>query len=489
MLGAIDVIVVQQEDGTFKGSPFHVRFGKLGVIRSKEKIVDIEINGEPVDLHMELGDAGEAYFIEKLFDDSQEDLSSPTTMTATNINAPASQNEKINSFILLSDNKDESPASLKTSSAPIDILNTTNNNNNKIIESPNSSFDESTSKVMQTKDPDSVTLKNEPDSTATKMGNFFSDGELTPELTSPAVSRPPTPKSDTELEMHKPKRQSISGADMANQWSWSWGQLPERQNVKKSSTEPINESNLTEDTKNSSKEQQPSSNRLLGGMFSLIGPNKTNQPGIYLDDTEKLDSEVAALYLDQKSYSTKSNLNITQQKVNKDEDQESGRGQSLPQSPRDYYNILGDVQISLCGFITSSSSAPNSPKLPPSSPTSSTSTIIMNDSLLQPAEPALISPSSSSVDFNFDDLFQQYSVPFEKFIDEISTITSNPNLIFKINNKYMNWQTASPIILAAVVFHKQLPTDVMNNLADNNNPSKFLTKTPTNQNWVRKLKI
>ncbi len=242
----------------------------MGVIRSKEKIVDIEINGEPVDLHMELGDAGEAYFIEKLYD-SQEDLLSSTDTTV-----PASQNEKINSFILLSDNKDES-SSLKATSPPIDILN--NNSINKTIESPNSSFDEYTSKLIQSKDMDSVTLKNEPGSTTTKMANFFSDGELTPELTSPAVSRPPTPKSDTELEMHKPKRQSISGADMANQWSWSWGQLPERQNVKKSA-EPINESNLIEDAKNN-KEQPAASTRILGGMFNLIGPNKTsNQPGI-----------------------------------------------------------------------------------------------------------------------------------------------------------------------------------------------------------------
>lgn len=30
LTGAIDVIVVEQEDGTFKSSPFHVRFGKLG---------------------------------------------------------------------------------------------------------------------------------------------------------------------------------------------------------------------------------------------------------------------------------------------------------------------------------------------------------------------------------------------------------------------------------------------------------------------------
>ena len=37
--GCIDVVVVRQPDGTFHCSPFHVRFGKLGVLRSKEKVV------------------------------------------------------------------------------------------------------------------------------------------------------------------------------------------------------------------------------------------------------------------------------------------------------------------------------------------------------------------------------------------------------------------------------------------------------------------
>ena len=41
LTGAIDVIVVEQEDGSFLSSPFHVRFGKLGVLKAKEKIVSI----------------------------------------------------------------------------------------------------------------------------------------------------------------------------------------------------------------------------------------------------------------------------------------------------------------------------------------------------------------------------------------------------------------------------------------------------------------
>uniref|UniRef100_A0A7N6AT04 phosphatidate phosphatase n=1 Tax=Anabas testudineus TaxID=64144 RepID=A0A7N6AT04_ANATE len=63
--GCIDVIVVRQPDGTFQCSPFHVRFGKLGVLRSREKVIDIEINGEPAELHMKLGDSGEAFFVQE----------------------------------------------------------------------------------------------------------------------------------------------------------------------------------------------------------------------------------------------------------------------------------------------------------------------------------------------------------------------------------------------------------------------------------------
>ena len=37
--GAIDVIVVEQPDGKLACSPFHVRFGKLCVLRPQEKRV------------------------------------------------------------------------------------------------------------------------------------------------------------------------------------------------------------------------------------------------------------------------------------------------------------------------------------------------------------------------------------------------------------------------------------------------------------------
>ncbi|XP_054964208.1 phosphatidate phosphatase LPIN1 isoform X4 [Pan paniscus] len=69
--GCIDIIVIRQPNGNLQCSPFHVRFGKMGVLRSREKVVDIEINGESVDLHMKLGDNGEAFFVQETDNDQE----------------------------------------------------------------------------------------------------------------------------------------------------------------------------------------------------------------------------------------------------------------------------------------------------------------------------------------------------------------------------------------------------------------------------------
>jgi len=69
LTGAIDVIVIEGEDGKLRTCPFHVRFGKLGVLKAREKIVDITINGEPVSIQMKLDDNGAAFFVEEVEDE------------------------------------------------------------------------------------------------------------------------------------------------------------------------------------------------------------------------------------------------------------------------------------------------------------------------------------------------------------------------------------------------------------------------------------
>lgn len=71
--GAVDIIVVEQPDGTFKSSPWYVRFGKFqGVLKTKEKIVKVCVNGVEADFHMYLNHKGEAYFLKEVDEEEGE---------------------------------------------------------------------------------------------------------------------------------------------------------------------------------------------------------------------------------------------------------------------------------------------------------------------------------------------------------------------------------------------------------------------------------
>jgi len=87
--GAIDVIVIQQEDGSLACSPFHVRFGKFQLLRPSEKKVEFRVNGEKQDYAMKLGDAGEAFFVFE----TQHDI--PPSMQTSPLVSPASSPDTI----------------------------------------------------------------------------------------------------------------------------------------------------------------------------------------------------------------------------------------------------------------------------------------------------------------------------------------------------------------------------------------------------------
>jgi len=70
--GAIDVIVVEQEDGTLACSPFHVRFGKFSLLRPYEKKVEFKVNDVKQDYAMKLAEGGEAFFVFETSDNIPE---------------------------------------------------------------------------------------------------------------------------------------------------------------------------------------------------------------------------------------------------------------------------------------------------------------------------------------------------------------------------------------------------------------------------------
>lgn len=163
----------------------------------------------------------------------------------------------------------------------------------------------------------------------------------------------------------------------------------------------------------------------------------------------------------------------SQQRTTNDDDQESGTGNSIPQSPfreheASYVNVLdmltgeknvstvkanhlspflsscllGDAQLSLCGNINN--------------------------------------PSAIT-----DELFNAQLISFEAFANN-PAIINDPNLVVRINGKYVserrpspvhcshscahyryyNWSVASALITATSIFHKPLPADAVEQLQE-----------------------
>jgi len=72
--GAIDVIIVEHEDGTLACSPFHVRFGKFSLLRPSDKKVEFKVNGVKQEYSMKLGEGGEAFFVFETTENVPESL-------------------------------------------------------------------------------------------------------------------------------------------------------------------------------------------------------------------------------------------------------------------------------------------------------------------------------------------------------------------------------------------------------------------------------
>ncbi|KAJ8359194.1 hypothetical protein SKAU_G00157190 [Synaphobranchus kaupii] len=219
LTGGIDVIVVRQPDGSLQCSPFHVRFGKLGVLRSKEKVVDIEVNGEPVELHMKLGDNGEAFFVEE-----NEHLE-----------------ERVPAHLCTSPIPMESPESYGTSESPPSTLSRRKKRRRKRIRSDSHLREDGGSSSDDRDTTETETLREEPltpilasskslyyslseepyeemASSPARDVHPHSDGEWSPSA-SLFRNRPPSPKSDSELLV---KPQETSGPQM----QWHWGGFP-----------------------------------------------------------------------------------------------------------------------------------------------------------------------------------------------------------------------------------------------------------------------
>eukprot|EP00242_Pyramimonas_sp_CCMP2087_P015238 CAMPEP_0198222862 /NCGR_PEP_ID=MMETSP1445-20131203/90028_1 /TAXON_ID=36898 /ORGANISM="Pyramimonas sp., Strain CCMP2087" /LENGTH=290 /DNA_ID=CAMNT_0043901523 /DNA_START=393 /DNA_END=1261 /DNA_ORIENTATION=+ len=104
MSGAIDIVVVRQQDGTFRCSPFYVRFGKYrGLFSRKERTVFLSVNGVQVEMTMRLSHSGEAYFVDPVASTGTPAIDTDVFSDPVGANGYSSGEDQANRDILESD--------------------------------------------------------------------------------------------------------------------------------------------------------------------------------------------------------------------------------------------------------------------------------------------------------------------------------------------------------------------------------------------------
>ncbi|XP_052601827.1 phosphatidate phosphatase LPIN1 isoform X8 [Peromyscus californicus insignis] len=523
--GCIDIIVVRQPNGSLQCSPFHVRFGKMGVLRSREKVVDIEINGESVDLHMKLGDNGEAFFVQET--DNDQEVIPMYLATSPILSEGASRMEsqlKRNSVDRIRCLDPTTAAQgLPSSDTPSagslgkkrrKRRRKSQLDNLKRDENVNTSEDEDMFPIEMSSDEDAApmdgggrTLPNDvppfqddiPKENLPSISSYpqsasypNSDREWSPSP-SPSGSRPSTPKSDSELVSKSADRSTPkSNLEML----WLWGELP--QAAKTSSPHKMKDSSplgsrkipdkihfqaIHSESSDTFSDQSPTlapgplvqqsktqmemqfvNEEDLEALGASAPPlpvaeelkppaacttqaaSKTDSPsrkkdkrsrhlgadGVYLDDLTDMDPEVAALYFPKNGDPAglpKQACDNGARSANQSPQSVGSSGiDSGVESTSDGLRDLPSIAISLCGGL------------------------------------------SDHRDIT-KDAFLEQAVSYQQFADN-PAIIDDPNLVVKIGNKYYNWTTAAPLLLAMQAFQKPLPKATVESIMRDKMPKK-----------------
>ncbi|XP_037668594.1 phosphatidate phosphatase LPIN1 isoform X2 [Choloepus didactylus] len=543
--GCIDIIVVRQPNGTLQCSPFHVRFGKMGVLRSREKVVDIEINGESVDLHMKLGDNGEAFFVQET-DNDQEVI--PTHLATSPILSEGASRMECQLKRGSADwTRGLDPGAAAQAVPPLEASSSGSlvkkrrkrrrkhpRDSLRRDEPGNTSEDEDMFPIEMSSDeerelldggrtlpndkpafPDDVPKEQLCSATTHALASYPGsdrDWSSSPSLVdrrrappqlaagaegglssscppqsshfhsseSPSASRPSTPKSDSELVSRSLERAAPRNNP---EMLWLWGELPQAAESslhKMKDSSPLSSRKISEKTYFQAIQSEssdtlsdpspasaggPAGQSLLGrdkpqvemqfvneedaaAMAAAALPlpsseeprpqaagvaqtaSKTDSPrkkdkrsrhlgadGVYLDELTDMDPEVAALYFpkngDPSGLAKHGNDSGSRSANQSPHSVGSSGADSGMESPSDGTRDLPSIAISLCGGLSDHREITK-------------------------------------------DVFLEQAVSYQQFVDN-PAIIDDPNLVVKIGNKYYNWTTAAPLLLAMQAFQKPLP--------------------------------
>uniref|UniRef100_A0A8C1X3N4 phosphatidate phosphatase n=1 Tax=Cyprinus carpio TaxID=7962 RepID=A0A8C1X3N4_CYPCA len=492
--GCIDVVVVRQKDGTYQCSPFHVRFGKLGVLRSKEKVIDIEINGEPVDLHMKLGDNGEAFFVQE----TEEQNEIVPAHLATSPIPTESHLFWIGGDHRSSQNLDDDP--LDPEDPPDPPVASTGAAKKKKkrrkkhkgdprreeLTPPARTFDLKENLSFRTSSINTV-REVEPKLTTVRhsLDNYpYSDGDW-----SPTDRFAFSPKSDSELVV----RPSESLLKMESHMQWTWGEFPESTRVSKKEKVELPKTVTITPSENthfrvilSSEAMQTDEREPASGTpgCTIVKP----EPRTPVTPKTPTESELGTVSSGVLT-STPSNrlpaasaaasaahvvgdLGDVGPKTDSPSKKKGVPKRSQHQGPEDIYlddlNVL-EPDVAARYFPKSDSDGGSKHWMDSGMHSGSQSPQSVGSAAADSGTECLSDSASDLPDVTLSlcgGLSENGEIPKEKFMEHIITyqefaenpaIIDNQNLVVKIGNRYYNWTLAAPLILSLQAFQKNLP--------------------------------
>lgn len=514
--GCIDVVVVRQKDGTYQCSPFHVRFGKLGVLRSKEKVIDIEINGEPVDLHMKLGDNGEAFFVQETEEQNEivpAHLATSPIPTESHlfwIGGDHRSSQNLDDDPLDPEDPPDRPVAStggakkkkkrrkkhkgdprREEFTPPAVISSTPSTE-EIFEMDLSSDEDA---ISNTRSSSVSTVKeNEPKLPTIRhsLDSYpYSDGDWSPS-DSHAMSEAFSPKSDSELVV----RPSESLLKMESHMQWTWGEFPESTRVSKKEKIELPKTVTITPSENthfrvilSSEAMETDEREPTSGTPSctIVKPEPrtpvtpktpteseletmpcevlTSTPSDILTAAPTSPAAVSAAPLG-------GDIGDVGSKTDSPSKKKGVPKRSQHQGPEDIYlddlNVL-EPDVAARYFPKSDSDAGSKHWMDSGMHSGSQSPQSVGSAAADSGTECLSDSASDLPDVTLSlcgGLSENGEISKEKFMEHIITynefaenpaIIDNQNLVVKIGNRYYNWTLAAPLILSLQAFQKNLP--------------------------------
>uniref|UniRef100_A0A8C4Z3Z1 phosphatidate phosphatase n=1 Tax=Gadus morhua TaxID=8049 RepID=A0A8C4Z3Z1_GADMO len=499
--GCIDVVVVRQRDGTYQCSPFHVRFGKLGVMRSKEKVIDIEINGEPVELHMKLGDNGEAFFVQEteqlnivpahlvtspipteghliwineverraaaqqqhLEDDpaDPEDAPEPHHPTSTSGTTKKKKRRR---------KKHKGDPRREELTPPMALVSA---NTEEIFEMELSSDEETAVLTHASRSPSMTTMRDIDPKLPAARHNLdsypFSDGDWS---NADGLSQAFSPKSDSELLV----KSSVSMLRAESHMQWTWGEFPEATRAPKKEryelpkTVTITPSESTHfrvilSSEAMQSELEPGPPKMIPQPRTPTSPPEALPPGVTTSTPINVSGSpgMAQMAGDAGDASSKCDSPSKKKGVPK---------RSQHQGPEDIYLddlCVLDPDVAARYFPKSEAEAATKHWMDSEMGSGSQSPQSVGSAAADSGTECLSDSAGDLPDVTLSlcgGLSENAEISKEKFMEHIITyqefaespaIIDNPNLVVKIANRYYNWTLAAPLILSMQAFQKNLP--------------------------------